>query len=244
MKKIMRRILKWFVFHVPLFRDYYYFRMVWRHVGILKYIIKRVIPVFSGHIYNPYDKNSTVWGDLLVGKNVKLTQRGGCYIQGGGRLFVGDYTVIAQNCCIMSSNHNLLNHDLSVKKETIIGDHCWIASNSCIMPGVILGPRTVVGAGSIVTKSFPDGFCLIAGNPAKLVKQLPKDAFVPRKFKVEHYGYIPAWRFVHYKKKHLGHLKFHYDLSRVTSNEDLLNDSVVEYDPSFFSPIATECKIS
>ena len=41
--------------------------------------------------------------------------------------------------------------------------------NSIILPGVNLGPRTVVAAGSVVTKSFPDGFCVLAGNPAKIV---------------------------------------------------------------------------
>ena len=44
--------------------------------------------------------------------------------------------------------------------------------NSMILPGVELGPRTVVGAGSVVTKSFPEGDCVIAGNPAKIIKKL------------------------------------------------------------------------
>ena len=44
--------------------------------------------------------------------------------------------------------------------------------NSVILPGVTLGEDMVVGAGSIVTKSFPDGHCIIAGNPAKLIRNL------------------------------------------------------------------------
>jgi acetyltransferase-like isoleucine patch superfamily enzyme len=44
--------------------------------------------------------------------------------------------------------------------------------NSVIHPGDKLGPHTTVGAGSIVTKSFEDGYCVIAGNPAKLIKKL------------------------------------------------------------------------
>ncbi|WP_371860829.1 DapH/DapD/GlmU-related protein [Terrabacter aerolatus] len=54
----------------------------------------------------------------------------------------------------------------------IIGDDCWIGMNSVILPGVILGSRTTVGAGSVVTKSFPEGNCIVAGNPAKIIKQL------------------------------------------------------------------------
>ena len=44
--------------------------------------------------------------------------------------------------------------------------------NSVVLPGVKLGDHTVVGAGSIVTKSFPEGYCVIAGNPAKMIKKI------------------------------------------------------------------------
>lgn len=60
-----------------------------------------------------------------------------------------------------------------------------------IMPGVELGPRTIVGAGSVVTHSFPDGYCVIAGNTAKLIKTLDKEKFIPTKYATEYYGFIP-----------------------------------------------------
>ena len=72
-----------------------------------------------------------------------------------------------------------------------------------ILPGVHLGPRTVVGAGSVVTKSFPDGFCVVAGNPAKLVRKLDKERFVPQELPREYYGYIPKEKFARFVKKHL-----------------------------------------
>lgn len=47
-----------------------------------------------------------------------------------------------------------------------------IKMNSVVLPGVTFGPKTIVGAGSVVTKSFPEGQCVIAGNPARVIKRL------------------------------------------------------------------------
>jgi acetyltransferase-like isoleucine patch superfamily enzyme len=57
-------------------------------------------------------------------------------------------------------------------KPITLGISCWVGMNSVILPGVSLGDHTIVGAGSVVTKSFPDGFCVIAGNPAKLIRDI------------------------------------------------------------------------
>lgn len=73
----------------------------------------------------------------------------------------------------------LLTHDNSVIKLGInatdyfgkikIGNDCFIGMNSIILPGVELGDNTIVGAGSVVTKSFKQGKVVIAGNPAKII---------------------------------------------------------------------------
>lgn len=225
---IVKRILKVIIDKTPILQDWPSFHLTWYDVSFFRFLWKQLFPYFKNKIYYPYDKRSTVCGNLLIGKNVKLTQRGGCYIQGWGKVFIGDYVEITQNCIIISSNHKLTNQAENEFKETIIGDHCWIASNSLIMAGVILGPRTVVAAGSVVTKSFPEGYCVIGGNPAKLIKTIPKEEFVPKHFEREMYGWIPASKFRAYKKKHLKNLKFHYDLHKVTSNQDLIEDSIID----------------
>lgn len=85
--------------------------------------------------------------------------------------------IIAPNCGFITANHNFDEFDKHYDgKDIIIGDNCWIGMNSTILPGVVLGNHTIVGAGSVVTKSFTEGHCVIAGNPAKIIKRLDEDA--------------------------------------------------------------------
>ena len=57
------------------------------------------------------------------------------------------------------------------ENQVTIGDNCWIGGGVTILPGVTLGDNVVVGAASVVTKSFPSNV-VIAGNPAKVIREL------------------------------------------------------------------------
>jgi len=50
-------------------------------------------------------------------------------------------------------------------EKVVICDHSWAGMNSVIPPRVKLGTRTIVAAGSVVAKSFPEGYCVITGSP-------------------------------------------------------------------------------
>jgi maltose O-acetyltransferase len=54
-------------------------------------------------------------------------------------------------------------------KNVIIEDDVWIGQRVIILPGVTLQIGTIVGAGSVVTKTFPP-FSVLVGNPARLIK--------------------------------------------------------------------------
>ena len=58
-------------------------------------------------------------------------------------------------------------------RPIIIFDNCFIGSNSIILPGLTIGPNTVIGAGSVVTKSIPAD-SVAAGVPAKVISTLDK----------------------------------------------------------------------
>ncbi|GAA3904746.1 hypothetical protein GCM10022228_13690 [Halomonas cibimaris] len=70
-------------------------------------------------------------------------------------------------------NHNPNNYHHYIEGgPVIIGDNCWLGANAVILPEVKIGEHTIVAAGSVVTKSFPDSNQLLAGVPAKVVKKL------------------------------------------------------------------------
>lgn len=89
------------------------------------------------------------------------------------KIVIGKGTYIAKNVGIITSNHDLENLDEHQPgRDVVLGERCWIGMNAMILPGVHLGEHTIVGAGSVVTKSFLEGNCIIAGNPAKVIKRL------------------------------------------------------------------------
>lgn len=96
-------------------------------------------------------------------------QAPGTYFQNfSGHIHLGRGTYIAPNVGIITANHDAGDLDRhSPGEDVVIGDGCWIGMNSVILPGVVLGPRTVVAAGAVVTKSFHQGDQTIAGIPAR-----------------------------------------------------------------------------
>lgn len=101
-------------------------------------------------------------------------QKIGNYYQNfNANIIIGKGTYIAQNVAIITANHDLDDLSKHVQgKDVIIGEKCWIGINSTILPGVELGNHTIVGAGSVVTKSFVNGNCIIAGVPAIKIRDL------------------------------------------------------------------------
>lgn len=111
--------------------------------------------------------------------DIHVFQTPGCYWQNhSARIILGKGCYVAPNVGIITTNHDLYDLNKHVEgKEIVIGDYCWLGMNSVILPGVNLGSHTVVGAGSVVTRSFPEGYCVVGGNPARVIKKLDPSKF-------------------------------------------------------------------
>lgn len=110
---------------------------------------------------------------IVRGKNVYPGDSPGSYIQAMNGIEIGDYTNLGPNVGLISANHDPIDNSKHVAAKPIrIGKRCWIGMNAVILPEVVLGDYTIVGANAVVTKSFPEGCMIIAGNPAQIVKQL------------------------------------------------------------------------
>lgn len=111
--------------------------------------------------------------------SINVFQSPGCYFQNHkGKIIIGKGVYIAPNVGLITTNHDIYNLDKHILGEDIIiGDHSWIGMNSVILPGVTLGPHTIVAAGAVVTKSINNGHCVIGGVPAKPIKFLDKNKF-------------------------------------------------------------------
>lgn len=111
---------------------------------------------------------------IVIGKNSIIGDN--CYLSAkeeGTKLIIGDDCMLSRNAKLMTSdghpiyqNGNIINS----AKSITLGDKVWIADNAVVLKGVEIGTNSIVGIGSILTKSIPNN-TIAAGNPAKIIKE-------------------------------------------------------------------------
>ncbi len=97
----------------------------------------------------------------------------GCYLDARNGIVFEENVWMGPRVSIISMNHDNNDYTAYVKdKPVIIRKNSLLSANAIILAGVELGEHTVVAAGAVVTKSFPEGNCIIGGNPAQIIKKL------------------------------------------------------------------------
>jgi maltose O-acetyltransferase len=112
------------------------------------------------------------------GSNIELGERVyfnfNCIVLDVCKVIIGDYSQIGSGVQILTPLHPL-NAELRRKQEygapVTIGSDVWVGSGAIILPGVNIGSRTVVGAGSVVSRSLPANV-LALGNPCRVIREI------------------------------------------------------------------------
>lgn len=174
-------------------------------IDFTRWFCQRVLGI-NAAAYWPMHPTSTVTYAKRIHAGIETSPgwSRGCYIQGINGIYIGDYTQIAPNVGIISGNHEPYDLSAHVSAPPIrIGRYCLLGMNSVILPGVQLGDYVIVGANSVVTHSYPDGYVVLGGSPARPVKHL--DPSLRRDYQATHpyHGYISAAKFQQFKRRHL-----------------------------------------
>ena len=108
-----------------------------------------------------------------LGENVFLNYN--CVLLDGGYITIGKNTLIGPNCQLYTPSHPIDYVARREDKETAypitIGEDCWLGGGVIVCPGVTIGDRCIIAAGSVVTHDIPSD-SMAAGIPAKVKKPL------------------------------------------------------------------------
>ncbi len=97
-----------------------------------------------------------------------------CVVLDVARVSIGDYSIFAPAVQIYTATHPLdaeLRRTREYGKPVVIGSDVWVGGGAIILPGVTIGSRTVIGAGSVVTRDIPDDV-VAAGNPCRVIREI------------------------------------------------------------------------
>ena len=110
---------------------------------------------------------------ITIGEGVFINYN--CTFLDGGQITIGDHTLIGPNCQLYTPQHPMdylpRRRGDEIEHPITIGRDCWLGGGVIVCPGVRIGDRTVVAAGSVVTRDLPPDV-LAAGNPARVKRRL------------------------------------------------------------------------
>lgn len=113
-------------------------------------------------------------GCLKLGKKFAIS--GTTKIVCSDKINIGSNVQFSWDTLVMDSDaHRIFdrnNHSVANHKEIIIGNNVWIAANNIVLKGTVIGNDCVIGINSLLNKEYKENNVLIAGNPARIIKNI------------------------------------------------------------------------
>jgi len=142
------------------------------HVTIKSSFLSNLVGLYSRSIIVTREPGAR----LRIGDNVGIS---GAAIYARKEIIIGDNTLIGGNVKILDNDFHPIDTAARLAGDSgrikaapiVIGKNCFIGCNVLILKGTVLGDGCVVGAGAVVCGEFGSG-CVIAGNPAKVMRRL------------------------------------------------------------------------
>ena len=112
--------------------------------------------------------------EIQIGDNFHATRN--FTVQCAQKVVIGRDVLVASNVFIIDYNHGLNPLTMSylenplIRGGVFVDDGVWIGNNVIVLPNVHIGKKSIIGAGSVVTKDIPE-YCIAVRNPAKVVKK-------------------------------------------------------------------------
>ena len=111
-------------------------------------------------------------GNITLGKRVFFNFN--CVVLDVCPIVIGDFTMFGPAVQIYAATHPVdpvPRRSVEFGKPVVIGSDVWVGGGAIICPGVTIGSRSIVGAGSVVTRDIPDAV-VAAGNPCRVLRTL------------------------------------------------------------------------
>lgn len=167
MKAVIRRLL------ASVFGPAFASSEIGAHVRVKAIFVQKFLRI-NGHVPWPVHVSSTIKSPEKIDRGNRfpgLSAR--CHIDGRNGVIFGRNVWIGPNVAIISMNHSVDNYYRYEEARPVrIAKNCWIGAHSVVLPGVELGPHTVVAAGAVVTRSFAEGDQVLGGVPARVIRRL------------------------------------------------------------------------
>jgi acetyltransferase-like isoleucine patch superfamily enzyme len=164
------------LYHNPDLVMYFPVSLQYDDIKAIK-IGKVLIGAFSEICVMAKSSYSDIPGQLIIEDNAIIGSHANIRAT-GGKIHIGKNALIAQQVSLIASNHKISNEQLywdspwdEAKTGVLIDENVWIGAGVTVLPGCSIGKNSVIGAGSVVTKSIPANEIWV-GVPAKKLKEI------------------------------------------------------------------------
>ena len=145
-------------------------------------LLRQIFGAMGEGVHVDIDFHCEYGKHIFIGDKVIINMN--CTFVDNNRIDIGSNVLIASNVQIYTATHSTNVHERMVENwsegqeicrtyalPVRIEDGAWIGGGAIILPGVTIGRNSVIGAGSVVTRSIPDN-CVAVGNPCRVIKRI------------------------------------------------------------------------